>query len=730
MILKAKYYISLCSEGLLNSYSQIFFSNNKVLAYILLAVSFFDLGAGMSGVIAVLIGQLTAVVFSYNHESIRNGLFTYNSLMVGLAIGVFYDFNLSFFILLVVTSFFTVFLTLWFCVSLAKRQLPFLSIPFLLAIWAIILGADNFTALALKEKEELLLIRYFPELFSSVTNFVESLPFANAIHLYLRSLGAIFFQFNDLAGLLIAIGILIYSRIGFSLTIFGFLIGYLFYFYLEGDFSQLIYSYIGFNFILTAIALGGFYVVPSRSSYGLLVLTIPVIALLISALHSLFIQFNLPLYSLPFNIVVLLFLAAMAVRAKASHLHLVTLQQFSPEKNHYKFTNSVERFSKDTHFHIGLPVMGEWTISQDNEGEITHIGEWAQALDFVIRDDHSESYRAPGYDLKDYYCYDLPVVAPANGWVVKVLDGIKDNKITEVDLENNWGNTIIIKHGEYLYSKLCHLKMNTIKFKVGEYVKKGDVVANCGSSGRSPEPHLHFQLQTTPYIGSKTLEHPISYYLTKEGSNYTFNSFETPKLNQTVCNVKTTKLLKDAFGFIPGKKIRFEVEGRSKRKEITEWEVFTNAYNKTYIYCHKTKAVAYFVNNGTVFYFTDFYGSKTSLLHLFYMSAHKVLLGYYEGISLRDKLMIQNIFSPFTKFLHDFAAPFYHFCKVDYAFRFTSVENEHKPTKIECSTVVTGSIFGKRKRSQKTDFVLEEGTISHMKFESKNKTIHARCINS
>ena len=200
-----------------------------------------------------------------------------------------------------------------------------------------------------------------------------------------------------------------------------------------------------------------------------------------------------------------------------------------------------------------------------------------------------------------------------------------------MDLENNWGNTIIIKHGEGFYSKLSHLKMDSIAVAIGDYVTKGQVVAMCGSSGRSPEPHLHFQLQTTPFIGSKTIPYPLAYYLSQKGDKVKFNQFDVPKENEQVFNVQTTKLLTDAFHFVPGKTMLL-MDGQEKLK----WEIFVDSVNRTYIYCHKTKSTAYFVNNGTVFYFTDFYGKTGSVLHHFYYGAQKVLLGYYKNIALDD----------------------------------------------------------------------------------------------
>jgi urea transporter len=285
-LLAFKYYAKLIIEGILNSFSQVYFSNSKVLGFILLIVSFFDLGAGIAAILSIFICQLTALLFNFDHKNIKEGTYTYNSAMVGVAIGIFYQFNFSLIILLALSAVLTFFLTVWFMNHLAAKGLPFLSIPFLLVTWLIILGGKNFSALELHEKTVLSLENYFPILFTSVTDFITHLPFADLFYLYFRSLGAILFQYNDLAGIIISIGLLIHSRISFVLSIFGFVLGFLFYRFMEADFSQLIYSYIGFNFILTAIALGGFFIVASKRSYFLLLFSIPLIALIISGIYG------------------------------------------------------------------------------------------------------------------------------------------------------------------------------------------------------------------------------------------------------------------------------------------------------------------------------------------------------------------------------------------------------------------------------------------------------------
>lgn len=52
------------------------------------------------------------------------------------------------------------------------------------------------------------------------------------------------------------------------------------------------------------------------------------------------------------------------------------------------------------------------------------------------------------------------------------------------------GGTIIIDHGEGIYS--CYFHLSRYDVKVGDYVKRGDSIALSGESGRITGPHLHF----------------------------------------------------------------------------------------------------------------------------------------------------------------------------------------------------------------------------------------------
>ena len=335
--------------------------------------------------------------------------------------------------------------------------------------------------------------------------------------------------------------------------------------------------------------------------------------------------------------------------------------------------------------------MGEWTVLQGEDGEYTHKGEWRFAWDFVILGSDGKQFANSGDFLEDYFCYNKNVVAPANGVVIDIVDGIDDNIIGQVNLLQNWGNTIVIKHSEYLYSQLSHLKKGSFKVKKGDFVKRGEILASCGNSGRSPYPHLHFQLQATPYVGSKTMDYPISHYIKRVKNGLKLYSYDKPKLNEKVSNINTTEIMTSAFNLIPGKKLYYSFNGKEE-----EWEVITDYYNNTYLYCKETNSYAYLYNDGVVHYFKNFVGKKDSALFYFYLALYQVPLGFYKNLELDDFLPVNVIKDSLKLFIYEFLAPFYSIMKVNYNLKFLSVDNEIMPEKIKLKSEVNTFLLSKK----------------------------------
>ncbi len=723
-------HLNKISGGVLNSYSQVFFSDNRVFAVMILLVTFFDIWAGTAGLLAVATTMFIGYTMGYDKESLARGYYGFNALLVGLGIGIYYEPGLVFFLIVILSAVFTFFITLMLQGFLTKYALPYLSIPFLFGIWITGLATQHLNSLEISQRS-IYTLNYLYNLGGSglvdIYNRMNAFNLPLPLKIYFKSLGAIFFQYKVLAGIILALGILYYSRISFILSVIGFCCAYVFYNLTGAKLTELDYSYIGFNYILTSIAVGGFFIIPSRASFLWTVILIPMVALLTISLSSIFIVFHLPIYSLPFNITVLLFLYALKFRVThRGKLSEVAVQQFTPEKNLYTHLTEVTRFGHRNMIRVRLPFFGEWSVSQGHDGEYTHKGEWKHAWDFVITDDSGNQFKNEGNAVSDYYCYEKAVLAPADGIVEEITDNIPDNAVGDVNLEQNWGNTVVIKHADFLYSNLSHLKSGSIKVRPGDKVETGQQIAQVGNSGRSPYPHLHFQLQRTPYIGSKTMDYPLSYYISHETGTFKLHSFHRPAKDQIISNIQVNKLIKKAFHFVPGKKIHFDVMTNDLHQEVS-WEVTTDIYNNTCLWCPASRSKAFFINDGNVFYFTRFTGDKSSLLYFFFLAAYKAQSGYYPDLILTDNFSLDQVFRKTTLFFQDFIAPFYLFLHATWEMNYAFIDNEISPSKIILKSIVRRKIFKKILHEIQFTIELGETGLRLFKLTDNKKTIEAIC---
>ena len=72
--------------------------------------------------------------------------------------------------------------------------------------------------------------------------------------------------------------------------------------------------------------------------------------------------------------------------------------------------------------------------------------------------------------------------------MIAVASGI----VTRSEPYKGYGHLIEIDHGEGYVTRYGHNKINLTE--VGDLVKKGQVIAKMGSTGRSTGPHVHFEV--------------------------------------------------------------------------------------------------------------------------------------------------------------------------------------------------------------------------------------------
>ena len=155
-----------------------------------------------------------------------------------------------------------------------------------------------------------------------------------------------------------------------------------------------------------------------------------------------------------------------------------------------------------------LPFKEEWTVvwGGDTKEQNYHVESEAQknAFDIVITDDKGNSFKTDGKTNEDYYAFGKELIAPCDGEVVLVVDGVKDNVPGILNPVYVPGNTVIIKTANNEYLFFAHFKQHSILVKQGQKLKQGQVLGLCGNSGNSSEPHLHFHIQNVEDMNTAT----------------------------------------------------------------------------------------------------------------------------------------------------------------------------------------------------------------------------------
>ena len=147
-----------------------------------------------------------------------------------------------------------------------------------------------------------------------------------------------------------------------------------------------------------------------------------------------------------------------------------------------------------------LPFSGRWHVTWGGRTLAAnyHRSRQAQryAYDFSMVENDS-AFANDGSRNEDHHCYGQDILAPAAGRVVFAVDGVPDNPPGTKNEEQPLGNAIILEHEGNEFSLLAHLKYESVQVHEGDRVETGQKVGECGNSGQSSKPHLHFHVQRT-----------------------------------------------------------------------------------------------------------------------------------------------------------------------------------------------------------------------------------------
>ncbi|MDQ0729886.1 murein DD-endopeptidase MepM/ murein hydrolase activator NlpD [Arthrobacter sp. B1I2] len=168
--------------------------------------------------------------------------------------------------------------------------------------------------------------------------------------------------------------------------------------------------------------------------------------------------------------------------------------------------------------HLEYPFAGHWLVQNSPADRVpshgTRLFATSHSIDFTPVDRNG---RFAPMTLASLFLPEPPerfvgfgraVTAPLSGVVRAVHDGEPDHAAfrgfpsvgyaaTQAKrVREGWlglaGNHVIIER-DGVFVALCHLRRGSVCVRPGQLVECGEVVAGCGNSGNSTEPHVHVQ---------------------------------------------------------------------------------------------------------------------------------------------------------------------------------------------------------------------------------------------
>ncbi|GAB2542964.1 M23 family metallopeptidase [Rhodanobacter koreensis] len=168
---------------------------------------------------------------------------------------------------------------------------------------------------------------------------------------------------------------------------------------------------------------------------------------------------------------------------------------------------------------IGPPLRGGLWLAHEGPGN-AHSHHWGSlvavngqatipqryALDLVGIDSQGHAMRADVKDIgktrhADWIGYGADVLAVADGVVRDMRDGQDEHAPLSPQPEPQsltahglFGNYVVLELKPGVFASYAHLQRGSVKVRVGERVRRGQLLGRLGQSGNSAAPHLHFQL--------------------------------------------------------------------------------------------------------------------------------------------------------------------------------------------------------------------------------------------
>ncbi len=479
-------------HALPRAYAIVFFSSSARFGWLLVAVAWLASPLlGAAGTLAVLAAAMLVRGFGARPAAIGNGYLLFNPMLAAcgavlLARSHGYGWGITALLwagAVVSALALTLALQGWFS---PRSGLSVLSLPAVITVYGL-----HFAVVALAQP-------LAPVLAGAAVPSV----WPPALESLLQAFAAMVFSNSPWIGLAILGGLALVSPLGALMAVAGFAAGAMALGLLGIPTTPASLGWCSYNFLLTGIALGAGYHVPNRSSLALAVVGSMMAALLALGLSAALGLFQILPGAMPFNFAVIALVAGLR-RLPCPGLTVSPWSMLLPEAAARQAQLDALRFPHLREPALLPPFEGERVVTQGFGGNLTHRGAWRHGIDFEAPGGDG-SWGAGSGSLAACRIYDTAVLAPCAGTVAGVVNHVPDNPLGGNNPQENWGNHVILRDDFGHHVMLAHLRPESSKVAIGQYVLARTELGRCGNSGRSPVPHLHVHVQESPFAGAPT----------------------------------------------------------------------------------------------------------------------------------------------------------------------------------------------------------------------------------
>ncbi|HWK95910.1 MAG TPA: urea transporter [Pseudolabrys sp.] len=382
------------------------------------------------------------------------------------------------------------------------------------------------------------------------------------IESFLHSLGMLLFLPKIEVGIIVAIAIILWSRLMFVTGLVGWICGVGLGLLLERMGLNYLWLLAAHNYFVAGMLLGSVLFLPGRG-----ILIVAMIAGMAASVLTAYFQYLFPgtayaFLPVPATLTAWFGVGALLMRNHGGPLRQNMTGDVAPEMAWWMTALWLRRFG-DREPLLVLPLAGRAVVTQGFDGPLSHVGRWRHALDF------QRPPAATPFEPESTI-WDSPVYAPGPGIIEAIRADVADNPIGITNFAEMWGNYVIIRLDAGGWALVAHLRQGTVAVAPGMRAEIGTYLARAGNSGRSPVPHLHLHAQVSPQVSASTQSFRLANYMTADGAVGAFSRWhgaEVPPVGTVVMAATFNPETHQAVtGMAPGKSLwRVEIEGTLPR---------------------------------------------------------------------------------------------------------------------------------------------------------------------